>query len=59
MSNWTHNICILCYQKLYPGRTPVLVDNDEVERCCFCGYMNTSGIYVRRDPKEMNCVHED
>jgi hypothetical protein len=56
---WTHNACLACYEALYPGREPVVLRNPRTETCCFCGQSTTSGIYVRYNPKELSCKHEE
>lgn len=50
MSAWTHPVCPYCYDDLYPGREPVVVEPRTSETCCFCGIPTRSGIYVRADP---------
>ncbi len=56
--SWTHSICLGCWNKRYRGR-PVRIPNPETEKCCFCGALTTSGIYVRADPKTLDCEHEE
>lgn len=50
MSRWNHNICAACYAKREPGREPHRVIDPPSEQCCFCGQMNSDGIYYRADP---------
>lgn len=59
MAQWTHNVCQSCYQGLYPGRQPVTMRVPQAEVCCFCGQPTTSGIYVRYNPAELSCKHEE
>ena len=55
MSKWTHVICIQCWDIKEPGRDPVTVLDGSEEVCCFCGQPTKAGIYVREDPKELEC----
>jgi hypothetical protein len=61
MSNWTHAICAPCWNKERPDRpTPLGNEIGDLEVCCFCGEPTKSGIYVRKDPKELkHCAHRD
>jgi hypothetical protein len=54
MMSWTHNICLSCWKKREPDRKPVRVIFGD-ERCCFCGNLNNDGIFIREDPKKLNC----
>ena len=58
--NWTHRICDNCWYKSYK-KDPVRLKNDPIGKCCFCSKDTASGIYVRYDPKELNCQdnHKD
>lgn len=56
---WTHNICLACWIARKTNQIPAILKNPEMERCCFCGQENQNGIYVRHDPKELNCIHEE
>ncbi len=60
--NWNHNICNNCWELRMraegtPWREPVTLRQPELVRCCFCGIMTASGIYVRQDPKTLGCKH--
>lgn len=61
MSQWTHPICIRCWAKAHPGRTPVRVSEWHWERCCYCAKKTRSGIFVRQNPKDVpQCLgHEE
>jgi hypothetical protein len=50
-TSWTQPMCLRCYTREYPGRTPVLAIDRETEWCCLCGRETNDGIYVRRDPR--------
>ena len=51
MSRWTHTSCVPCWNARNPTRPAAeQPDNVPAERCCFCGTMTTSGLYVRHDP---------
>lgn len=54
--NWTHPICVDCYDKRYPGRIPVQVSAEMVitEQCCDCGGLTVSGVYFRADPRTLS-----
>jgi hypothetical protein len=55
---WTHAICSDCWQRRKPkGEAPIKVRNAPIEQCCFCGQPTSMGIYVRHDPRELNCKH--
>lgn len=63
MSDWTHRICLACWNKMNPDRPsdPEKSYDDGAEQtCCFCGLWNRSGIYVRKDPQNMgnHCQHD-
>lgn len=53
-SKWQHAMCEACWSSWQPGRTPVRVRGDVMERCCECGSRTTSGIYVRRAAEELS-----
>jgi hypothetical protein len=53
--NWTHLICENCWRKREPKREPVRLINAEEEKCCFCGSLTKSGIYVRENPNFLLC----
>jgi len=52
---WTHSICDNCWKKRDPDREPVRFLLPPEERCCFCGRLHKSGVYIRHDPKELKC----
>jgi hypothetical protein len=59
-SDWNHNICNECWNKLHPGVQPhrVKLRKGIALLCCWCGFPTQSGIYVREDPAVMrNCQH--
>jgi len=56
--NWTHNMCQKCWDKKYPDREALTMKNAELTLCCFCGESNRDGIYVRHNPTELKCQHE-
>lgn len=41
------SVCASCWQKRYPNRPAISVNNGEKERCINCEETTTSGIYVR------------
>jgi hypothetical protein len=55
LSKWTHSLCDTCYQKLEPGRVPTRMKQADVEACCKCGVMHSSGIYYRCAPEDLLC----
>lgn len=56
---WTHNICLSCWKKREPNREPYKVNNSGSDRCCFCGQLNHDGIFIRKDPKRLDCHCDD
>jgi len=62
MSQWTHSICNDCWKEKEPNRIPHrLIEagvSNRNEVCCFCGNLTQSGIYVREDPKKLQCKGE-
>ena len=56
MSKWTHAICTPCWNTQNPDR-PSTNGREEGpgERCCWCGHVTTSGIYLRADPNGLSC----
>lgn len=56
--NWTHSICISCWNEKNPDRPAVAMVNVEKETCCFCLKETQSGIYIRQDPRELSCTHK-
>ena len=49
VGEWTHCMCRDCWNNERAGE-PVYVHDAEPDTCCFCGKVNSHGIYVRRDP---------
>ena len=56
MTDWTHSICVDCWNLENKGMEPVRVRMIEAERCCFCGLPHESGIYIREDPAKLMCA---
>lgn len=62
---WNHVICDRCWDKEELNRRPVRVRDEGETRCCWCGGVTVSGIFVRRDPGSLPCegvfgpAHED
>jgi hypothetical protein len=50
MANWTQPICADCWNLRNPDRHAFALTTAEPERCCHCGQVTLSGIYVRVDP---------
>lgn len=57
MSRWQHNICLLCWDHLNPGREPIRIKDPNDRTCCYCGNVTLDGILVRENPdsKELVC----
>lgn len=53
MSN--HRLCLACYNKLHPNRTPVAVPNPKIELCCSCAKRTTDGIYYNERANRFRC----
>ena len=51
---WTHRICTDCWYK-GESRVPTRIKDDSMGECCFCHRKTYAGIYVRHDPKDLNC----
>lgn len=51
MAQWTHNICSVCWGKQHADREPCKILTMIAETCCFCGRLNTDGIFTRYNPK--------
>ena len=60
MAEWTHLMCADCWNSRHHGdeRKAVEGANSEPEPCCFCGKETTSGLYIRHDGRELECVHD-
>lgn len=56
MSQWTHPLCDDCYHQQHEGMVPHRLRDPECERCCGCGRLTDSGIYVRADPTDSTAV---
>jgi len=61
MSNWTHAICVDCWNERNPNRQAVDIIDELAERetCCYCGNETTDGIYVRANPSEPKFCNHD
>lgn len=55
MSKWTHSLCVQCWNGMRPGRQTAADGEGDREKCCRCGRVHSSGIYVREDPANMAC----
>ncbi len=60
--SWNHQICDPCWKLRMmaagtPWREPTRLLRPELVRCCYCGVMTASGIYVRQDPRTLTCKH--
>lgn len=57
---WNHSICQKCWDEKNPDRLAVKTTGGDLEKCCFCGALHDSCIYVRQDPATLACsgVHE-
>lgn len=53
--NWSHAICDECWYERNPHRDPVRIVAEfrDVEKCCYCGKVNESGIYIRSNPADV------
>jgi hypothetical protein len=52
-SRWTHSICAACWNAREPLTRRAFPDASNAEdKCCFCGAVHRSGIYVRHDPED-------
>ena len=49
--SWTQACCERCWWERYPGRSPTVARDSELESCCYCGETTLDGIYVRDDPQ--------
>jgi hypothetical protein len=52
--NWTHAICVPCWDQRNPEHPARHNDRGPEERCCYCGRMTCNGIYVRDDPTSVH-----
>lgn len=57
MVSWTHPICDACWTLRNKGYEPgrLKPEHREELECCFCGKNTKSGIYIREDPKLIDC----
>lgn len=53
-----HAICDRCWVRRNPDRVPCRVLYVGPEKCCFCGEMTASGIYLRAPLDETICNGE-
>lgn len=52
MSPWTHSICARCWNDRQTDPfEPERDGQGALERCCWCGYMHCTGIYLRESPE--------
>lgn len=51
--SWTNPICDACWDRHYSERVPHRIIAAVREMCAWCGMPNSSGIYVRADPKDL------
>jgi hypothetical protein len=63
-SNWTHAICVECWNKRHPDRPTAGRGVGASHACCFCARPTSDGIYVRESPANVSCrgrgaMHED
>jgi hypothetical protein len=64
-SQWRHSLCMGCWDERNPGCVAHALReefrDEKPEKCCGCGRMHGSGIYLREDPALMQCkgVHEE
>jgi hypothetical protein len=50
---WTHNACGVCWVRYYRRDfVGTISAGHQQDICCFCGFVNTHGIYVRIDPND-------
>lgn len=71
--SWTQPQCERCWieensiWESLPGggevlksiRFPVRITEPEIKQCAVCGELTISGIFVRKDPKEVNYPQEE
>lgn len=59
-SRWNHCMCDECWTYLRAPAVPYRVRGHLEQKCCYCGEMTKSGIYVRGNPETTPCrgVHE-
>jgi hypothetical protein len=51
--SWTQPVCVEDWHNMNGDRVPhrVIADVYPAVRCCFCGKLTRSGIFVREDPR--------
>lgn len=54
-SRWTHTMCDPCWAAQRGEATPVRMLAAPPERCCYCGALTISGIFIREDPTTLRC----
>lgn len=47
---WTQPVCDACWEAEHGDRRPFRIHPAHAEKCCLCGTMTRSGIFIRRDP---------
>lgn len=52
---WTHSVCLECWEHVRPGSIPHRIEPPPTDRCCCCGALHDSGIYVHQAPEEYGC----
>jgi hypothetical protein len=57
MHEWTHQICIDCWNKKEPKR-PIIqtIEEQDEEACCFCGTLVRQFLFIRHSPKALDIV---
>jgi hypothetical protein len=55
MNSTTHSICAACWKEKSPSETPLKMYVTELEKCCYCGALSKSGIYVTDEPENCLC----
>lgn len=58
ISKWRHTICTSCWKLRNGERDPVRMKDPELEICCWCHKLHSSGIYVRNNPRDTPCYGE-
>jgi len=56
--SWRAALCERCWEREYPGVSPVRLKQPDWEQCALCGEGTMSGIYVRLDPAEQSYPKE-
>lgn len=50
MAQWTHALCIKCWNTEHPDKPASYLYDGPREHCCMCSDPTQAGIYIRRDP---------